>query len=534
MLLAAPESDGACCAPHAPIKGHYFQQTGDPAKPWVDIFEGKKAFKGNNVTFMHEHLAFGSPQFERERPQEWMDVVLSLTEGSIKRASNKDAATYQRVKAARAAAAGVNSATAAALPAFSAASALVSGKAAALKKLAAAGQQPVEPQRLTDLQISVANDCLMRWIVLANLPLHCVNHPAFREWVSLTNVVYAPRALNYDAIRHGDYLNRMFEQMRVAVEDVLRQQRAVFTITDGWTSDKETLINACDYAAGLPFWAYQKTPPAVSHTAECYYDVCETSLSRPNNYGACCDNPDTMLAFRGLVVKNSNGKKYAAACCFHDADLLPGDLLGLTGVHTTAYNVPALLSASDKSVTAFAREVQKFFSNRSLPQDLLRQHIRDFNVLQKAAGREERAVSLKQMGKTRKASVANLYNSVAASTAALRSTVNSHAFNLYKAKLSNTSNKPAGGSQVRNTCGSRHCRIARALQTCGRARARTLRQQPPGCQIEVQASFPTRPDVATSSSAPQTLQGNCLIPNNKPATTFDGPPRAATALPSFR
>ena len=451
VLLAATsasDSDGVQCAPRKQIKGHYFKETGsDPEKPWVDIFEGAKAYDGKNVTFMAEWLAFKSPQFQREHQEEWMDVVLSLPPGALKRASQKDSATYERVKKAREASAGVRNPGDAA-PAFSAASVLVSGRAAALQVLASQGQRPVEMQRMTDLQIQVANEALMRWVVLANLPLHCLNHPAWREFVSLINVVYAPRSLNYDLIRRGNYLDRMFIETRTAVEEVLSKARCVFTITDGWTSDKETLINACDFADGNAWWAYQKTPKAVSHTAECYYTVCAASLSRANNYGAVCDNPDTMRAFRGLVVNRSGGKKYAAACTFHVADLLPGDLMGMTGAHTKEYTVPELLSASDKSVTSFAREVQKFFSNRSVPKDLLHQGIVDFNVLQKAAGREERAVTLKAMANTRKASVANLYNSVAASTGALRTTVNSHPFGLYKLGLNNTAPKAVAGAST--------------------------------------------------------------------------------------
>jgi hypothetical protein len=78
-----------------------------------------------------------------------------------------------------------------------------------------------------------------------------------------------------------------------------------------------------------------------------------------------------MLLLRKSVTEQYAGKafKLPLPCNFHVADLPPGDLLGLTGVHTAEYKYEPF--CGEKGSAAFCKAVCNFFHNSHMPCDIL-------------------------------------------------------------------------------------------------------------------------------------------------------------------
>ena len=92
------------CAPEPFLDLYFTRTSNNPKKPYIDKFEGKE--HGLNTVFMKEFLAFHSPRFRQHGEGElkgkaWEDLVLSLPDGSFKRASPKNQDLINKVKKKR-------------------------------------------------------------------------------------------------------------------------------------------------------------------------------------------------------------------------------------------------------------------------------------------------------------------------------------------------------------------------------------------------------------------------------------------------
>jgi hypothetical protein len=324
-------------------------------------------------------------------------------------------------------------------------------------------------QRMNSADVDAARRLLFRWLVTANLPLSAFDNAAWLDFLHFVAPAFAPHSINrayircvahrlapqafcaaraacalvralsptpdrlpasfhlphlgWLACRNHKMIAAMYEDVRAAVEGVLLTCPAVCLAIDGWTDDKhQQLVNACIVAFGLPFWSYQVTPKGERHTIPFFQAVCKEALARPNLMGAISDSPSNMVAFRGALVNQLQGRIHPLACDFHVTDKMAGDLMGKGPEDAKPFIIPQVDLTSDTSIVSLARDMVKYFNNHGVPNGVVRD-IRDEVNKHRRSVKLPRIITLRLAGETRKTSVATALTSVSQNRTVLRNAV---------------------------------------------------------------------------------------------------------------
>jgi hypothetical protein len=262
---------------------HFTADTTDPKKPWKCNYDGTLHAKDATVNTVY--LAFRCKAFKEEHADEWVALVRSISEDTMKRQSAANQAIYEQVKtkakgkgkapASDADAAGGSAESGGAgAAAGGSGSVWLGGAAAALRNLP---QNTLSGyvQRMSPEHAEAARQLLFKFQVAANLPLTVFDRHEWKDFLQVVSPAFATVTFNYDyircgcrdatgwrgsrsALRNNNYLNMFFTELHGEVERIKSAADAICTGCDGWTdSHHNTIINVIDVANGMPFWGYQ-------------------------------------------------------------------------------------------------------------------------------------------------------------------------------------------------------------------------------------------------------------------------------------